>query len=274
MGTYAKIQNGRVQRMIKADWEYISALEDRDSWVKTSYNTFGGVHVSPQEEARPYQHVIYSDGSTDLIPLDQEIDSTTTYVISTGTLVKRFPDGGTAIRGNYAAVGDIYDAVNDVFYPPPPFASWHISSATNWQWEPPHEPTRPLIESVWHEPSQSWLYPLTRSGTDVRDLVTWCETHIQDPELVKSFLPVNRAFEVESLLAFLIHGETTATEHLEIKHNIVQQLRASTQTQVVAYIERLLADSSTYHAVVTELQLQAKFKQQLTTATQVVNTAT
>lgn len=44
-------------------------------------------------------------------------------------------DGGDAFRGNYAGVGSTYDAENDVFYPPAPFASWVLDS--NWTWQPP-----------------------------------------------------------------------------------------------------------------------------------------
>jgi hypothetical protein len=45
-------------------------------------------------------------------------------------------NGGTAFRGNFAGVGDIYDEDNDVFYPPAEFDSWTINTTT-WKWEPP-----------------------------------------------------------------------------------------------------------------------------------------
>jgi hypothetical protein len=36
-------------------------------------------------------------------------------------------DGGVAnIRGNYAGIGYTYDADNDVFYSPQPYASWTL----------------------------------------------------------------------------------------------------------------------------------------------------
>lgn len=65
------------------------------------------------------------------------------------------PDGGVALRGNYAGVGYIYDAANEVFYPSRPFPSWSIA-APKWTWTPPvPEPTGggPYI---WDEASQSW----------------------------------------------------------------------------------------------------------------------
>ena len=40
------------------------------------------------------------------------------------------------LRGNYAGVGYVYDATNDVFYAPQPYPSWKISAPT-WTWTPP-----------------------------------------------------------------------------------------------------------------------------------------
>lgn len=47
-------------------------------------------------------------------------------------------NGGTAFRGNYAAIGYVWDEDNDIFWPPQPFSSWtkDISSAT---WKAPIE---------------------------------------------------------------------------------------------------------------------------------------
>lgn len=44
--------------------------------------------------------------------------------------------GGTPLRGNYAGLGYIYDAVYDVFYTPQPYMSWILNTAT-WLWEAP-----------------------------------------------------------------------------------------------------------------------------------------
>tara|TARA_R110002072_G_scaffold163739_1_gene316562 strand:+ start:659 stop:1045 length:387 start_codon:yes stop_codon:yes gene_type:complete len=43
--------------------------------------------------------------------------------------------GGTALRANYAGVGYTYDADNDVFYAPRPYASWVLAST--WKWVAP-----------------------------------------------------------------------------------------------------------------------------------------
>jgi len=65
------------------------------TWVQTSYNTYGNVHYG-------------RDGNA---------------------------DGGVALRGNYAGIGYTYDATNDVFYPPKPYASWTLTN--KWLWVAP-----------------------------------------------------------------------------------------------------------------------------------------
>ena len=37
---------------------------------------------------------------------------------------------GRPLRGNYAGIGYTYDHLNDVFYPPQPYASWLINKDT------------------------------------------------------------------------------------------------------------------------------------------------
>tara|TARA_R110001632_G_scaffold202901_1_gene326149 strand:- start:21 stop:389 length:369 start_codon:yes stop_codon:yes gene_type:complete len=66
------------------------------TWVQTSYNTRGNVHYGQDRQ----------------------------------------PDGGVALRGNYAGIGYTYDADNDVFYAPKPHASWTIDTDT-WLWIAP-----------------------------------------------------------------------------------------------------------------------------------------
>jgi hypothetical protein len=63
--------------------------------------------------------------------------------------------GGTPLRGNYAGVGYIYDAVHDVFYAPQPFPSWSLDSAT-WTWQPPvAEPQDGKLYN-WNESTGDW----------------------------------------------------------------------------------------------------------------------
>ena len=93
MSHFAKVENNLVTQVIVAEQDFIStgALGDPASWIQTSYNTRGGVHYG-------------QDGN---------------------------PDGGVALRGNYAGIGYTYDRANDVFYPSQPYPSWIISEATH-----------------------------------------------------------------------------------------------------------------------------------------------
>jgi hypothetical protein len=42
------------------------------------------------------------------------------------------------LRGNYAGIGYVYDAANDVFYPPQPGPEWTLNTKS-WLWEAPVE---------------------------------------------------------------------------------------------------------------------------------------
>ena len=96
MSHYAKVENGIVVQVIVAEQDVIDSGIFGHGWVQTSYNTRGNVHYGQDEK----------------------------------------PDGGIALRGNFASVGYIYDDVNDIFYPPRPYPSWTLSSQT-FLWESP-----------------------------------------------------------------------------------------------------------------------------------------
>jgi hypothetical protein len=85
-------------------------------WVQTSYNTKGNVHYGANGE----------------------------------------PDGGVALRGNYAGIGYTYDIQNDVFYAPQPFASWILNTST-WLWEAPVPYPNDGKAYQWDEATQSWV---------------------------------------------------------------------------------------------------------------------
>ena len=65
-------------------------------------------------------------------------------------------------RGNYAGIGHTYDADNDVFKAPTPYASWVMNEST-WTWEAPvampeltEEETASNSYYVWNEETTSW----------------------------------------------------------------------------------------------------------------------
>ena len=73
---------------------------------------------------------------------------------SYNTLGNKHSKGGTPFRGNFAGVGYIYDAENDVFFSPQPYPSWTLSA--NYLWEAPVEmPADGQYQ--WDEAAQSWV---------------------------------------------------------------------------------------------------------------------
>jgi hypothetical protein len=122
MSHFAQIDNNNiVTSVIVADQDFINsgAVGDPSLWIQTSYNTHSGIHYGP-------------DGQ---------------------------PDGGIALRKNYAGIGYIYDATLDAFYPPKPFNSWVLDDNTG-MWNPPVAmPTTAPAEGnmwLWDENTTSW----------------------------------------------------------------------------------------------------------------------
>lgn len=98
MTHYAKVQKGVVINVIVAEPDFFDTFADNSpgEWIQTSYNTRGGVHYGPDDE----------------------------------------PDGGVALRKNYAGVGMLYDVDRDAFYTAKPFPSWVLNDTT-CLWEAP-----------------------------------------------------------------------------------------------------------------------------------------
>lgn len=133
MGHYAKIVNNKVVKVIVATQDFIDSYNDNEpeltkypsSWVKTSYNTRGGVHYQP---------------NTDIPSEDQS----------------------KSLRKNFAGIGYIYDSTLDAFYPPQPFNSWTLNTGS-FTWEAPVEyPTGDITGSYtgsyeWSEDGQNWV---------------------------------------------------------------------------------------------------------------------
>jgi hypothetical protein len=118
MSHYAKVLNGIVTHVIVAEADFFHTFVDTSpgQWIQTSYNTRGNVH----------------------------------YAANSHT-----PDGGTAIRGNFAGVGHIYDSTHDVFYPPSPYPSWTLNT-TSWTWQPP-TPYPSSGNYTWNEATKAWV---------------------------------------------------------------------------------------------------------------------
>ena len=118
MGNYAKVFENKVIDVIVADASFFDTFVDTSpgTWLQTSYNTRGGVHYG-------------QDGQ---------------------------PDGGIALRANFAGLNYTYDLTNDVFYAPQPYPSWTISAPT-WLWQPPVPLPLTGGPYVWDESTQTWI---------------------------------------------------------------------------------------------------------------------
>jgi hypothetical protein len=136
MAHFAKVENGVVTQVIVAGQGFIDSgfVGDPKDWVQTSFNTRGGVHYG-------------QDGQ---------------------------PDGGVALRKNFACVGYTYDPALDAFYAPSPYPSWLLNKDTAL-WEPPipkpadfndypeieKYPSCPLPgdykDYIWNEETLSWV---------------------------------------------------------------------------------------------------------------------
>ena len=118
MAHFAKVCDGKVVQVIVAEPEFFDTFVDSSpgEWIQTSYNTRGGVHYG-------------QDGN---------------------------PDGGVALRGNYAGIGYVYDRTNDVFYPQSPFPSWTLDNTT-WTWQPPVPYPNDGKFYKWDEETKNWV---------------------------------------------------------------------------------------------------------------------
>ena len=115
MAHFAKVENGIVTQVIVAEQDVIDSGIFGHGWIQTSYNTRGGVHYG-------------QDGQ---------------------------PDGGVALRKNYAGIGYSYDAQLDAFIPPQPYPSWVLNGDTClWQAPVPYPEDGQKYE--WDEETTSW----------------------------------------------------------------------------------------------------------------------
>jgi hypothetical protein len=118
MAHFAKVVNGVVDQVIVAEPEFFDTFVDSSpgEWIQTSYNTKGGVHYNPE----------------------------------TGE-----PDGGVALRKNYAGVGFTYDRDKDAFIPPQPYPSWTLNEES-CLWSAPVAYPEDGQMYVWNEETTSW----------------------------------------------------------------------------------------------------------------------
>lgn len=118
MAHFAKVQDGIVTQVIVAEPEFFQTFVDDSpgQWIQTSYNTREGVHYD-------------QDGN---------------------------PDGGEALRKNFAGIGFTYDASRDAFIPPKPYDSWVLNEDTCVYDAPVPYPTDGEYY-LWDEATLTWV---------------------------------------------------------------------------------------------------------------------
>tara|TARA_Y100000310_G_scaffold256503_1_gene264322 strand:- start:267 stop:686 length:420 start_codon:yes stop_codon:yes gene_type:complete len=120
MSHFAQIdENNIVIKVLVIEQEEIDTGNwgDPNTWIQTSYNTRGGVHYTPN---------------------------------SAGV-----PDGGVALRKNYAGVGYGYDEERDAFIPPQPYPSWLVDEDT-CIWKAPVSQPDDGKSYDWNESELTW----------------------------------------------------------------------------------------------------------------------
>ena len=120
MGHYAKVENGVVTKVIVAKADFFNSFVDNSPgvWIKTSYNTRGGVHYQPNSNT----------------PSE---------------------DQTKALRKNFAGIGFVYDEDRDAFYHPQPYSNWVLNEETCY-WEAPVPYPEDGNVYYWDENAANW----------------------------------------------------------------------------------------------------------------------
>jgi hypothetical protein len=108
-------------------------------------------HYAFLDENNIVTEVIVGIDETDTI---EGLDPATWYGQFRGQRCVRTSYNGK-IRKQYAGIGMIYDATNDVFIQPQPFLSWQLDENFDWQPPVPCPPERGLWS--WDEENQEWV---------------------------------------------------------------------------------------------------------------------
>ena len=128
MAHYVKVVDGTVVNGIVAEPEFFDTFVDSSpgEWIKTSYNTLGGVYYDPAT-GEPHAD------QAGMIAADEGRQ-----------------------RKNYAGLGYTYDRTRNAFIPPKPFASWTLNE-DSCLWEPPVAyPTDGKVYR-WDEETTNWV---------------------------------------------------------------------------------------------------------------------
>jgi hypothetical protein len=125
MSHYAQLDENNIVVFVihaKSDGKENEFTENTgEVWKQTSYNTYGGVHYTTDEEGNR-------------VPSE---------------------DQTKALRKNYAGIGFTYDEERDAFIPPQPFPSWILDEDT-CLWEAPIPYPGNGEPYIWNEETGAW----------------------------------------------------------------------------------------------------------------------
>jgi len=125
MGHFAKVIDNIVVEVIVAEQDFIDSglVGNPNEWIRTSYNTHGGIHYLPNSN-------------------------------------EPNPNQSQALRKNFAGIGDTYDLTRDAFIAPQPYNSW-VLDEFSCLWKSPVPMPNDGKSYEWDEETVSWkLVPL------------------------------------------------------------------------------------------------------------------
>lgn len=126
MGSFAKVIDGKVVKVISAEPDFFESFVDDTPgrWIQTSYNTYHGKYY--MTDAETGERTLADDQSK-------------------------------ALRGTFAGIGYEYHKEHDIFSPPKPYASWTLDVSIA-DYVPPvaYPDDYDSHNYVWNEETQSW----------------------------------------------------------------------------------------------------------------------
>jgi hypothetical protein len=128
MSHFAKLDENNIVTFVTVGRQEDDGREEEliartgDVYRQTSYNTFGGVHYTTDDEGNR-------------VPSD---------------------DQSKALRFNYAGIGFTYDEARDAFIPPKPFKSWVLDEDT-CLWVAPVPMPEDGEAYTWDEDAGDWV---------------------------------------------------------------------------------------------------------------------
>lgn len=87
---------------------------------------------------------------------------------------------GIPYRGNYAAVGGIYDEKNDVFYLPQPEPSFVLDENT-WGWKEPYEPP----SDRWEDEKNYYFWQWSEESYNKNKENGWVTKSVEKPPIIE-----------------------------------------------------------------------------------------